>query len=212
METELFYGGGGWFPSVGTGSVFQRVAKAAVVCASALLIGTGGIATAKYFSKRHEHGYRFEHVQSASAASEGSTISAAAKLELVRHVFKPSVTDLAETFGVSRQAIYNWNSGAVPSERAAILLDNLADAASVFLEADVVANPYLLRRKLQGNLTLLEAIRSGASGGLAAQRLIQQLGDELRQRSLIDRRLAGRSGPKASADELPGSPHLQENS
>ena len=54
-------------------------------------------------------------------------------LAQIRAVFKPSISDIAGIFGVSRQSVYNWIAGEKPSQESVERLDDLARAADLFL-------------------------------------------------------------------------------
>lgn len=53
------------------------------------------------------------------------------KFARIREVLKPAVSDLATTFGVSRQSVYNWLNGEPVADENAAKLQGLAQAASV---------------------------------------------------------------------------------
>ncbi|MGH8545702.1 MAG: hypothetical protein ACREX3_19185, partial [Gammaproteobacteria bacterium] len=82
----------------------------------ALLSGTGGYTTVDYFAKRNDHGYKFvqfERISPATqiAAQEHIVRTPAENLARIREILKPTITELAHLFGVSRQAVYDWQAG-----------------------------------------------------------------------------------------------------
>jgi DNA-binding transcriptional regulator YiaG len=159
----------------------------------ALSIGTGGYATAEYckerkdrlvFSRQDTH--RDQAVVIASTADD---------LAHIRSVLKLTVAELADCIGVSRQAIYNWKSGADIKTGNAAKLESLKNAADVILTADLHASAFLLARKLPGGKTLLEIISAGGDGSEAARSLVQMLKKETETRKALDERFANRKMP-----------------
>lgn len=74
----------------------------------------------------------------------------------VRTVLKPTVSELAKVFGVSRQAIYNWQSGEEPQPIYANKIKDLAAAADVIAGEAVTLNGHILKRKISNGKTLFE--------------------------------------------------------
>src|SRR4051812_43049267 len=92
---------------------YSRWAKPTHVVA-ALLVGTGGVATPGYVAERGDRGYRLPGIEYSNLRGHFQKVAArtaAQNLSRVREIFAPSVTELAALFGVSRQAIYNWQAG-----------------------------------------------------------------------------------------------------
>jgi hypothetical protein len=180
----------------------------------AFVVGTGGLMTADYIASRNDRGYRFQEFEFKSpkpnAKSRQLVRSAVANLAHVRSVFKPSVKDLADLFGVSRQAIYNWQAGQAVSPQNELRLDELAKAADLLLGGGVEDGTRLLGRKLAGGKSMLEAIRDGMAAEDAAKTLLSMLTDEMQQRASLSNRLANRSRKAVDVSTI-GSPHLDES-
>lgn len=179
----------------------------------ALLVGTGGAMTAEFVVARESKGYRLPAVQYAEPR-ESSVVQAARaltpseKLAYVRDALKASVTDLAAVFGVSRQAIYNWQAGEAISVQNEELLQQLMDASSI-LQREGITSGGSIKRRLPGGLTLLERVRSGEPGRSAASTLVSLIQKEGGQRENIARRLERRA--RAAMDSASvGVPHLDE--
>lgn len=169
--------------------------------------------TAEFVVARESKGYRLPAVQYAEPR-ESSVVQAARaltpseKLAYVRDALKASVTDLAAVFGVSRQAIYNWQAGEAISVQNEELLQQLMDASSI-LQREGITSGGSIKRRLPGGLTLLERVRSGEPGRSAASTLVSLIQKEGGQRENIARRLERRA--RAAMDSASvGVPHLDE--
>ncbi len=185
-----------------------------VMCA--LLAGTGGYTTADYLAKRNDHGYKFIQFQNAPstadlAPQEDVVRTSAEDLARIREFFKPTITELANLFGVSRQAVYDWQAGKPLAHENAAKLEDLAKAADVLAATGVAGSSQLLRRKIAGSKSLLDLVREGGSATSAAQMLAQTLVREANQRERLELRLAGRVKPNVSHDDY-GVPMLDERS
>ena len=114
-------------------------------------------------------------------------------LSRIRAILKSNVSDLANVFGVSRQAIYNWASGEEPIPIYADKLQDLALAADLFAAEGITLNGHILKRIISNGKTLFEISRSGESAKDAAQTLIRILNRESEQRKVLNTRLANRT-------------------
>jgi len=184
-----------------------------LVCA--FLAGTGGYATADYFVKRNDHGYKFvqfggRNLPATETAAQVDVFRTPAEnLARIREVLKPSITELAHLFEVSRQAVYDWQSGKPTSQENAAKLGDIAKAADVLALTGIEGSSQLLRRKFAGGKSLLDLIREGGSAAKFAQGLAQTLSREAKQREQLALRLAGRAKPNVPHDEY-GIPMLDE--
>ncbi len=93
----------------------------------------------------------------------------------IRNVLNPTIADLASVFGVSRQAIYKWLSGAATPEpdkvKRIIEFSNIADA---FQAAKVSRASSLLKMKAFAGQSLLDLIKSGQNGNEHIDALISE--------------------------------------
>ena len=189
---------------------YRIVSPSGVVAAAlafALAAGTGGTTDPTYFQKRGDRGYQF--VQISSSPTVSSAIhSPIENLERIRAAFKPSIQELSGALKVSRQAVYNWISGELPSAERADRLEDLARAADV-VEAHGIVTPYLLRRKIRDGKNLMDIVREGGSAHEAALSLVRIARREAEQRDLLRSRLAGRKPLKVGNSEF-GVPSLGE--
>jgi len=134
--------------------------------------------------------------------------TAAEALSYVRTTLKPAVTELATIFGVSRQAIYNWQAGEHISEGNQALLYELAAAADRIV-AHPLAGKVSAKRKLPGGKSLFEAVADGMPGVEAAGKLIAMAEKEGAQRAAMESRLKTRNRAAVDLASV-GSPHLQD--
>lgn len=127
-------------------------------------------------------------------------------LSRIREVLNPAVSDLATTFGVSRQSVYNWLNGEPVANENAVKLQNLAQAADVLAHEGVSINSALLKRKFANGRTLMQVAQTGESARDAALMLVQIQKREAAQRERMNVRFANRAKTSASADfDLPAS-------
>lgn len=105
----------------------------------------------------------------------------AENLAWIRKVLKPTITELAHIFGVSRQAVYDWQAGKPTAPENAARLDDLAKAADALVLSGITSSSQLLRRKIAGGKSLRGVVRKGGSAANAAQALAQTLGREAKQ-------------------------------
>lgn len=182
----------------------------------ALLAGTGGYTTADYFAKRNDHGYKFVQFEGLPPATEIAAPGDIARnpaenLARIREILKPTITELAHLFGVSRQAVYDWQAGKPTAPENAAKLNDLAKAADALALTGREGSSQLLRRKIAGGRSLLDMVRNGDSVADVAQVLAQTLGREAKQRKQLALRLAGRAKPNVPDDDY-GVPMLDERS
>jgi transcriptional regulator with XRE-family HTH domain len=183
----------------------------AAVLTFAFLAGTGGITSPSYYAKRQQPGtggYGFVQVQPTAGPSFGQLRTPQEDIARIRSIFRPSIADLAGTFNVSRQTIYNWMSGETPSEENIERLEDLGKAADL-LFAYGSRSSYLVRRKLSNGKTLMESVRDGGSAEDAARSLLRVAEKEMMQRETLRLRLGNRTAPRDLSDV--GVPMLNED-
>jgi uncharacterized protein (DUF2384 family) len=184
------------------------IAPAPPATASAFLVGTGGMENASYYSARGDRGYskvKFVNLNEKQIEFPQTPID---HLEKILEVLRPSITTLARTIGVSRQSIYDWQSGTHISPENSAKLSNLAKAADVFAAEKLEATQQLLQRKISG-ASFLDRVNRGESAVEAARLLLSVCKRESDQRRSINARLHGRK-KITDLDEDFGSPHLSE--
>jgi transcriptional regulator with XRE-family HTH domain len=208
MSAAITYGGG-WIAgrpaATGvTSSLVRLVGWMSAASAALTVIGTGG----ELSRERLQQSVRqANHMVSVIEVSEVEQLRAPREnLSRIREVLNPAIADLATTFGVSRQSIYNWLKGdAVAGENAAKLQD-LAQAADVLAHEGVGINAALLKRKFANGRTLMQVAQAGEPARDAALVLVQIHKREAVQRDRMNTRFASRAKTPASADfDFPAS-------
>lgn len=180
------------------------------VIAVGLQVGTGGQATASYFANKGSRGYAIvKCCDDGYALKVPQKPTLAVDLALIRECLKPSIAELAKAFDVSRQAVYDWQSGKSVSEKNAERIRELAAACKLLASADVGSGSQLIRRKVRDNKNLLQLIASDFSGESAANALISILRTEASQRESARAYLAKRAAGPLDLSEA-GLPHLRE--
>ena len=181
-----------------------------VTTAIAMQVGTGGAQTAEYYKQRGPKGYAFAAYDPPPAIEEpASTRTPSEDLSRIRAVLRPTITDLARALGVSRQAVYDWQSGKQIAVDNAARLADLARAADVFAAEGPTVSAQLLQRPIASGKRLFDIAREGGSAEEAARKLIQMMRRELRQRQMLAESLANRKRPAVPSDSY-GIPILNE--
>lgn len=176
--------------------------------------GTMGFVSPQAMERSYSTSIATVHYKSEGAEARVQDVelerTPAQDLARVREVLKPTVLELANLFGVSRQAVYDWQRGAQPALQAAERLAMLARAAEVFAEANIKVDAKALRRKVSGGGTVLEAVLNGGDGEHVARSLVPTLQREAAQRERLNQQLAGRKRGPVSADDY-GAPTVSED-
>ncbi len=207
MSAAMTYGG--WVTdrpaATGVTSTLVRVVGLATVAGAVLTgIGTGGELSLEHLQRRIQ---QIQHIVSGVEVAEVKQVRTPSEnLSRIREVLNPAVSDLAATFDVSRQSVYNWLNGEQVADENAAKLQDLAQAADVLAHEGVSINAALLKRKFAHGRTLLQGAQAGESARDAALMLAQILKREAVQRERMNTRFATRARTPASADfDLPAS-------
>lgn len=86
------------------------------------------------------------------------------KIKVIKSVMNPTMTQLAKTFKVSRQGLYNWAKGDYISEWSYSRVDIIYKVA-VFLHKKKVDPTYVPKVKVRDNKTLMELIEAWETTG-----------------------------------------------
>jgi transcriptional regulator with XRE-family HTH domain len=164
-------------------------------------VGTGGDYTPSYHALRSERGVISNARSEPKPKSNGFAISA--DIEQIKSVLNITMTELARSLGVSRQAPYNWVAGGAIKEDNLSKLNELRSAANVFVAENIEVQPRLLHRKLSGGKSLLETIAIGGNGEQAARALVDLLRIEENQREALAKLFAERNQPQNAGLGLP---------
>lgn len=198
---------GGWVtdrPTAtgGSSTVVRWVGWVAAAGAVLTGLGTGGELSIEHLQRGTHEIQRLVPV--ADIDDVKSVRTPAEDLSRIREVFKPAVSDLATTFGVSRQSVYNWLNGAPVAYENAYKLQDLAQAADVLAYNGVSVDAALLKRKFANGRTLLQVAQAGESARDAALQLARIHKLETAQRERMANRFANRAKTLSSADfDLP---------
>ncbi len=206
MGTALTYGG--WVqerpvPTGGSNNVIRLVGGCVGAAAAALsALGTGGELSVEQLLRTAQlelHGASsFEILEANPIRSPGEDLAR------IREILNPAVSDLATTFGVSRQSVYNWLNGEAVAPENAAKLQDLAQAADVLAHEGIARNSGLLKRKLPNGKTLMQIAQAGESARDAALALARIHKREAAQRERMNARFANRAKTPATADfDLP---------
>ena len=194
------------------GTTLGKTASTYLTCAC--LVGTGGYATADYLAKRNDRGYKLIQFNLTKQTSDvvlstQVTQNSVRNLARIREILKPTITELANLFGVSRQAVYDWQAGKPVAPENALRLEEFAKAAELLSAQQIQISSQVLRRKVLDGKSLLDALRSGGPVYDIAAALAQILDREGVQREKLAARLIGRQRPVVSVDDV-GIPLLNE--
>lgn len=210
MSTAMTYGG--WVThrpaATGVSYSFVRVVGWMAAAGAALTgIGTGGELSIEHLQRSaHEMHHMAPTVEVADVAQIRTP---AQDLARIREVLKPAVSDLATTFGVSRQSVYNWLNGEPVADANAAKLQDLVQAADVLDHEGITVNAALLKRKFANGRTLLQVAQAGESARDAALQLVHIHKREAAQRERMAARFANRPKTQPSADfDLPSANDL----
>jgi transcriptional regulator with XRE-family HTH domain len=208
MSTAMSYGGWVTDRPAATGGVtstlvrmvgWMTAAGAALTC-----IGTGGELSLEHLQRSAQQARHMASVVGVAEVEQVRTPSE--NLSRIREVLKPAVSDLATTFGVSRQSVYNWLNGEPVADENAAKLRDLAEAADVLRHEGVSINAALVKRKFANGRTLMQVAQAGESAREAALLLVQIHKREAAQRERMHVRFANRAKTSPSADfDLPAS-------
>ena len=172
-------------------------------------IGTAGSRYIQANLNRQSQASLFPHLKVNIDNNVAASRTIAEDLIRVRTVLKPTVSELAKVFGVSRQAIYNWQSGEDPQPIYADKIKDLAYAADVIAGEAITLNGHILKRKISNGETLFEIATSGGSSKDAAQKLVKILRKESEQRKLLASRLQVRAKTTINSQDI-GIPLINE--
>lgn len=204
METT-YYNRNGWFVDrqTSTGASSGLINFPKCVLAVGLIVSTGTGAFADDLSRLQQHRFNESFLSNPIqnyAVQAKYARTPAANIERIREVLAPSMSDLAKSFKVSRQTIYNWLNGEQTTPEHAVRLQDFALAADIFAESGKSATGNLLKRKVFNGKNLIEVIHDGGSAKDAVQLLLQIVKRETSQRELLSARFAGRTTSQNSAD------------
>lgn len=200
---------GGWITDApaatgGSYSIVRLVGWLAAAGVALTGIGTGGELSLEQLQRTAQTAQHSASIAEVAEIEPARTPSE--DLTRIREVLNPAISDLATTFGVSRQSIYNWLNGEAVADGNAAKLQDLAQAVDVLAHEGITVNAALLKRKFSNGKTLLQVVQAGESARDAALLLVQVHKREAAQRERMNARFAHRAKTSATADfDLPAS-------
>lgn len=196
---------GGWITvnDGGTGSTFsltRSVGWMAALGISLFTSGTGGTLSLDRIMRGSDHAIRFP-----IDATEGEQAPTPQNnLMRIREVLQPSISQIASTFSVSRQSVYNWLNGAVVAPDNALRIHDLAQAADILSSGGVPISAKTLSRRFDQGRTLLDVVRDGGSARSAAELIVRITAREREQRERMNALVASRPRRQVTEDfDLP---------
>ena len=207
MNASMTYGGWVTDQPAATGVTSTLVRLVGWISAAGAVltgIGTGGELSLERLQRSVQQAQHMGFTIEVTEVEQVRTPSE--NLSRIREVLNPAVSDLATTFGVSRQSVYNWLNGEPVADENAAKLQDLAQAADVLAHEGVSINAALLKRKFAHGRTLMQVAQAGGSARDAVLMLVQILKRETVQRERMSARFSNRAKTPASADfDLPAS-------
>ena len=170
--------------------------------------GTAGTTTDYFCVERLNSGAPYQFVK-LSGKARALVALPQNDIEVLISLMKPSMSQLAAAFGVSRQRIYDWRNGAGMSPVNAEQLSALLAGARVLSEGCPGQLCQTANRKLGDGKTYWGAVASGSSPVDVAKNALRIIERDASERNALKRSLASR---KFSRSEDPPlfSAHLSE--
>lgn len=170
--------------------------------------GTAGCATEYFCAERLDNGAPYQFVR---LAGKQHVVDARYRsdIETLIELMKPSMSQLAACFGVSRQRVYDWRNGEGMSASNVDQMKELLKAVRMLSERSPVPITQAGNRKLVNGNTFWVAVASGTKPTDAANNVLTALERDQKERSALNRSLASR---KIARPEEPAlySPYLSE--
>lgn len=195
---------GGWItPQDRTGNLTTFVKSmgfaSCAIIASIVALQTGGEVSPRTLTERSTH-VRYNAVVSRTPQDN---------LKFIKSVFSPSMLDLANTFDVSRQSIYNWLNGEAIAEDNLVKLSNLTEAAEVFKSSGIKISSMILKSRLVNGRNLLQIVREGGSARDAAKKIVEaQLRTDAQRAKLVAKFKSKKAANPTADFELPAPNEL----
>jgi DNA-binding XRE family transcriptional regulator len=132
-------------------------------------------------------------------------------LRVIRDIFGLKMSELAQVFGVSRQAAYDWLAGTVPRQEITARIWELSRTAELLRSAGITRMEHFVHRPmLDGNRTLFSLLLSGENIDGAVQQIKELARAESVQRTRKANRKTGTDAGDASSVYSMGTPILSE--
>lgn len=170
--------------------------------------GTAGTTTGYFCAERLNNGAPYQFVKlSGKTRALGSLPQN--DIEALISLMKPSMSQLAAAFGVSRQRIYDWRNGAGMSVQNTEQMSALLTAARMLSERSAAPLSHIANRKLSSGKSFWNAIASGVPPIDAATSALKIVERDESERNALKRSLASRKVARTKEPSL-FSAHLSE--
>lgn len=154
--------------------------------------GTAGSATEFFCAERLAHGATYQFIRLARA-EQGIAAHPQNDIETLISLMKPSMSQLATAFRVSRQRIYDWRNGKGMSAANLDQMSALLTAARMLNDRSAVPLSQIASRKLSNGKSFWDAISSGMRPADAAANVLEIIDRDQSERNALKRSLAGRT-------------------
>ncbi len=161
--------------------------------------GTGGHYSEEYLRQRGVIGYPMA-VMAPVPQSLQTLSGIATQLEAIRAALRLSVKELAGLFDVSRQTIYNWQSGAALDPRHEARIREITTALEPRMALFQAQTGRLSHRVVADRTTLLEAMAQNRDAEEWVGKLAGLLTEEAAQKARLTQRLQGRRSNRGAAE------------
>lgn len=170
--------------------------------------GTAGATSDLFCVERLSNGasYQFLRLECRSAQNTSAPES---DIDTLIALLKPSMSQLASAFGVSRQRVYDWRGGAGMSRENQEQMSALLTAARMLSERHSSPQARIANRKLSGGKSFWDAIASGMSPQDAATSVLRVIERDENERSALKHSLASRKFVAVKEEPLFAA-HLSE--
>lgn len=190
---------------------FQMADKAKAAVLVWLVVGTGSVldVSSREVLREVEARTPIRVVMDDGQAARLDLRSAPKHLTNIKQTLKPSISDLATVFGVSRQAVYKWINGeATPEQNKFERIRKLSEVADAFRDAHVRHAHAIVRMKAFDGRSLLDLV---AADQLEKSHVDNLIDESKKMDAAYDRSGMPRSSAKPTDDwlttvSIPGHP------
>ena len=191
-----------------TGSSFDRSGLTATALLLLMLSAPTGINSIYNVAQSSQKPTQIPYYDVVPAELGVSVRTLRSRLKSIRQVLSISVSELADIFGVSRQAVYKWLSGGPISNLNRRKLDDLSDAAHVLAPFSDDGFQIASKRLDTAGNDLMAALRKGTALAWAND-VARAIGGGRDKRRAIDLLVSSHRRSAAAGSDL-GVPLLDE--
>lgn len=166
------------------------------------LVGTAGVLTPQAMARSAEFSPTPLIRTVGRSSKERRLQTVAQQIAFMRETLGFKITELAEVFGVSRTAVYDWINGTAPKPEIVAKINGLSSFAAAVRHAGIDKLPAITSRVVYRGKTLLEMAKTGEDLDLAMPGLQEAYGRDQQMRGLMDEIHARPGNLDGSADEI----------